>query len=314
MVRRFDELPHPRDLDAIVPAIKDVIAELHKNKEYTYERIADLVRQKSGRDVTSTAIRLFLTRAKPSRHNRGNATLEGLFDLLASDHDFPKAVRGKIDQYAKALQINPEIGKTLRDEDLLSSHLTQWLELANHEKLNHTLMSRPKTGFEDWVSGEYVMLRKCLPSGWYSRSLFTIERDPNGSIWATHQQDDPFPFLSTRTSRGPLMAVANNFYGILKIAKSTGLELLSFGTPTNDPFLQIIGFYTTIDLDGAPIIARVFLERNVGLWRKIEGRFTLEQLSEPNRAFIKSRDAVLNETIELREEAKPNQIPKRVFS
>lgn len=273
MTPSFENLPKDRDLSMIAAAVRDIVAALHASK-WSYEHIAHCVERRVRRPVKATAIRAFLRRQGNLYYKAGNATLSALYDYVVSAPDtFPEMVRQKVAVHSKSLLGGTSLEQA---ESLLACSLTadfqNWLEVP--DKAIADLVDK-LCGAEET---KYAVLRRSLNDGHFVNSHLVLRRhkEQRGLISAVHYQRDRED--EERVSRGVLIPVVNNIYGLFKVERGEALEFLSLRNPVQQKFERMVGFLNGVALDREIICAGIVLKRFEGFWSRLPGRFRLDDL------------------------------------
>ena len=301
----FAVLPRDADLPRIADAIFDITSSLHQ--ELGNEKLSAAIKASVGHDVTAAAIRVFLGRHKRGiRYHKSNTTLAALYDYIFEEEGHSPKIQKQIASYKKIL-----LRDVLKPNEALSElpislalQFQDWLGTPAMDvaALATKLMRRTR---------KYVLLRKSMlgaEQDMYVKSLVSLTDipDPKNLIGITHIHTDPYEV--ERISRGVLVPVGGNIYGILKVENGVGLDLLVFRDPVPERFENLFGFMTSIKANKEPFAATVIMEPYIAedqrnRWADIPARFIPGKLTPELRSFADKRIGWLKK-------ATPLEIPK----
>ncbi len=291
----YKTLPEGHDFDALAQAVIAIILDLrnHKNVEVIAK---DMARALGHTEVNAAAIRRLLSRRGQTRFNRTNKTIGALYDFIIADRGhFPPEIAQKILSYGSVLLHAEDSDEAFADvEKSVGNSLRAWLFVSRKEIRR----------LGDKLVGEYVMLRNSLHNeNVIVKSSLKIERNARlDQLTITHRHIDSQGV--ERTSRGFLLPLFGNIYGVLRVERGQGLETIALREPIPEHFKKMVGFVTSIDMDRNVLTSRVCIDKVGPEWAKIGPRFKSDAYA--NNTYV-------HKMISLLDKFKARRIPRIGF-
>jgi hypothetical protein len=240
--------------------------------------------------ITPASLKTFMARADLKRINTNNLTIEVIYNFLTDEWrnlgvEISAIIMEQWDVFNPGVPTTDAIAHDI--PSALAGLFMKWND--THDSQLRALRNK--------LSGTYVMLRKSVnePDVVVKSTIVIGHSNNHDFLNIRHIHVDRQGV--ERVSEGFIAPIVKNMYGIMRIERGDGLEILAIKEPIQHNFQRLLGILLSMNIDRKILSALIFLERASDIWNSAPPRFPLSELSKypPLREVIGNKYRLLDD-------------------